>query len=313
MGGKTQSVVERYACVAQIGLKMAAMLIDSVFLLEYLAMKSKYGASMFRLSGDFIYTLAGQLRPVDALTHESSRFEIYLVVKNAAEGLNGLYIDNALGLRASWNKGLKLQDICTSVIETINTESEKILEPLDLEVLNNLKIAFTTFEITFKAELSVANLYVLTPKGAYDTNILAEYGARAFPESLESKVPEAFVDANQAARCLAFDLATAAAFHLHRAHEAVVHAYFKSIAPKAQAPDRQPLGVWIEALETHGAPKDVVAAIKDIIRLHRNPVLHPENSLTESEEAIALLGSINTSMRYMLKNIKPPAELSVME
>lgn len=265
---------------------------------------------MFRLSGDFIYTLAGQLRPVDALAHETSRLDIYFILKNAVEGLNGLFIGNPLGLRASWSKGHELRDICTSTIDSILADSEKMAEPLSADVLSKIKTAFTTFEITFKAELAVANLYAVTPKGAYDTNILAEYGARAFPESLEAKVPEALVDANQAARCLAFELATAAAFHLHRAHEAVVHAYFKNIAPAVQAPERQPLGVWIDALEKNGAPKEVIAAIKDINRLHRNPVLHPENALTESEEAIALLGSINTSMRYMLKNIVPVAEIA---
>jgi hypothetical protein len=220
-------------------------------------------------------------------------------------------VGNPLGLRASWSKGHELRDICTFAIDSILAESDRMAEPLSPDLLRRIESAFTTFEITFKAELAVANLYAVTAKGAYDTNVLAEFGARAFPESLEAKVPEALVDANQAARCLAFDLATAAAFHLHRAHEAVVHAYFKNIAPSVPLPERQPLGVWIDLLEKNGAQKEVVAAIKDINRLHRNPVLHPENALTESEEAIALLGSINTSMRYMLKNIVPTAEMAV--
>ena len=68
------------------------------------------------------------------------------------------------------------------------------------------------------------------------------------------------------------------------------------------------LGVWIGALEKVSGNQDVVlAALKDINRLHRNPVLHPETALSDNEEAIALLGSITTSMRYMLQKIVPMA------
>lgn len=260
---------------------------------------------MFRLSGDFIYTLAGQLRPIEGLTQESSKFDTYVVIDAAIKGLNNLYAGNALGLRASWSKGQELRDVCVALMQQILSDSNNANEPVGGAAILNLRKAFNTFEITFKAELAVANIYVLTSKGAYDLNILAEYGLRAFPDSLESKVPEAAIDASQAARCLAFELPTAAAFHLHRAHEAVVHAYFRHIAPNAEAPQKQPLGTWIAALEKAAAPQDVVAALRDINRLHRNPVLHPDTALTESEDAIALLGSISTSMRYMLTQIKP--------
>lgn len=260
---------------------------------------------MFRLSGDFIYTLAGQLRPIEGLTQESSKFDTYVVLDAAIKGLNNLYAGNTLGLRASWSKGQELREVCTSLIQKIISDSNNANEPIGGEAIFNLRKSFNTFEVTFKAELAVANIYVLTPKGAYDLNILAEYGLRAFPDSLESRVPEAAIDASHAARCLAFELPTAAAFHLHRAHEAVVHSYFRHIAPDAEAPQKQPLGSWITALEKAVAPQEVVAALRDINRLHRNPVLHPDTALTDSEDAIALLGSISTSMRYMLTQMKP--------
>jgi len=45
---------------------------------------------MFRLSGDFIYTLATQLRPIEGLTEESAPFQSYLVLDTAVKGLNDL-------------------------------------------------------------------------------------------------------------------------------------------------------------------------------------------------------------------------------
>lgn len=263
---------------------------------------------MFRLSGDFIYTLATQLRPIEGLSEESASFQSYLVLDTAVKGLNDLFAWNALGLNASWSKGLALRELCEKILAEMRSNPEEFGSSLRHTQFGELKSAFNTFEITLKAELSVANLYAVTRKGAYDTNILAEHGLLAFPKALEERVPEAANDARQAARCLAFDLPTAAAFHLHRAHEAVVHSYFKNIAPDATPPVKQPLGAWIKELEKLSGTQDVVvAALKDINRLHRNPVLHPETSLADSEEAIALLGSICTTMRHMLQKIVPIA------
>ena len=217
--------------------------------------------------------------------------------------LNALLNRNTLGLRSSWHKGQELLTIGNTVLESLQEDLSNAGETLELSQLASLKTAFTNFEITLKADLAVANLYVLTGKGAYDTGILAEFGVQAFPETLGQKVPDAVNDAQQAGRCIAFDLPTSAAFHLHRAHEAVVHAYFKALAPTEKAPERQALSAWIQALEKANASKEILAAVRDINTLHRNPVLHPEHTLKDSGEAVALLGSIHTSMRYMLQTI----------
>ncbi|MDO8318767.1 hypothetical protein [Rhodoferax sp.] len=217
---------------------------------------------------------------------------------------------NTLGLRSSWHKGQELLKISKEVFDSIQDDQGNIGGTLEMNQLTSLKTAFTNFEITFKADLAVANLYVLTSKGAFDTGILAEFGIQAFPDDLGKKVPDAVNDAQQAGRCIAFDLPTSAAFHMHRAHEAVVHAYFKALVPTEKSPERQALSAWVQALEKADAPKEIVAAVRDINTLHRNPVLHPEHTLKDSGEAIALLGSIHTSMRYMLPTIPGKEQLS---
>lgn len=223
--------------------------------------------------------------------------------------MEGLLSWNTLGIRSSWHKGQELLTVAKTVSEVIQQNLSDAGGTLEQHQLASLKTAFTNFEITLKADLAVANLYVLTSKGAYDTAILAESGVQAFPETLAKKVPDAVNDAQQAGRCIAFDLPTSAAFHMHRAHEAVVHAYFKAFAPTEKTPDRQALSAWVQALEKANAPKNILAAVRDINTLHRNPVLHPEHTLRDSGEAIALLGSIHTSMRYMLPTI-PDTEVT---
>ena len=263
---------------------------------------------MFRLSGDFIYTLAGQLRPLSSVSETTSQLDAFVAINEAVNALEMLLAGNILGLRASWFKGNELVEIAKRIAADILNDGANIQSSLSLANATSLKAAFTTFEVTLKADLSVANMYVVTNKGAYDTRTLAEFGLQAFPESLPAKVPEAAKDAQQAARCIAFDLPTAAAFHMHRAHEAVVHAYYKAIAPTSQPPEREPLGVWFTAIEKAGAPEKILSALRDINKLHRNPVLHPQDALADSGEAIALLGSVHTAMRHMLQRI-PAAEM----
>lgn len=263
---------------------------------------------MFRLSGDFIYRLAGQLRPAGTISDTASNLDAYFALTEAVTALESLLTSNPLGLQASWFKGNELLKLAKEMATQVIGDSSVLTDQLESYRLSMLKAAFTTFEVTLKADLSIANLYILTTKGAYDASTLAEFGLQAFPAHLLLKVPEAANDAKQAARCIAFDLPTAAAFHLHRANEAVVHAYFKAIAPNVPPPVDQPLGAWLAALVKAQAPEKIVSALRDILKLHRNPVLHPQQSLDDSEEAIALLGSIHTAIRHMLQAIPLPEQ-----
>ena len=47
----------------------------------------------------------------------------------------------------------------------------------------------------------------------------------------------------------------------------------------------------------------VLAALKDLKDLHRNPLVHPEHSLENADEAIALLGGVQAVIIPMLKEI----------
>jgi hypothetical protein len=49
--------------------------------------------------------------------------------------------------------------------------------------------------------------------------------------------------------------------------------------------------------------------LKDLKDLHRNPLIHPEHTLESVDQAIALLGSIQCVVVYMLKAVPlPPAK-----
>jgi hypothetical protein len=52
----------------------------------------------------------------------------------------------------------------------------------------------------------------------------------------------------------------------------------------------------------------VKSALRDLSKLHRNPLIHPETSLANFDEAFALYCGVFTAMEAMLKEIPlPPA------
>lgn len=163
-------------------------------------------------------------------------------------------------------------------------------------------------ETLLSAELQVVDFYAVTAKKGFDTTVLAEDGVRIFPDDLPTKLPEAIPDAQQAARCLAFDLPTAAAFHIHRVNEAVMRRYWDVVTGGKPHPESRGINAYVEAMKKDKAgDRKVWSSLSDIRKFHRNPVLHPEDQLADIEEALALLGVVVSVITFMLKQIPPPS------
>ena len=129
-------------------------------------------------------------------------------------------------------------------------------------------------------------------------------GERLFPDSLISKAPETEVDIKQGARCIAFDLPTAAGFHFHRANEAVLRRYFDSVSGSVSRPEPATMGALTGILKKQGlGDKCIIAALDNIREFHRNPLMHPEHTLASIDEAISLCCAIRAAMGYMLEHL----------
>lgn len=160
------------------------------------------------------------------------------------------------------------------------------------------------FEFVLKAELATENLYLIQQKSAFDTQTLIISGERAFPSDLEAKAPDAIEDLRQGMRCIAFELPTAAAFHMHRANEVVLGYYWDAVTKGEKRPKNQTLGAYIHELEGKKlGPKPLMSALRDIKDLHRNPTIHSDQTLETVEEAINLQGAIRAALGAMLSSI----------
>lgn len=167
------------------------------------------------------------------------------------------------------------------------------------------------FRTAFMAELGILPSFFVTQKAGFDTAMLLERGDTLFPQSLTRKVPETLADVSSSARALAFDLGTAAGFHLFRVLEAVLRRYYAHVAGGTAAPKVRTIGTYVAALERLrcGDPQ-VLATLKQIKDLHRNPLVHPE-AVISTDQAVSLFGIIRSAIEAMLISL-PEVSADVM-
>ena len=186
-------------------------------------------------------------------------------------------------------------------------DSEQKNEMLGEFELGQILGCVREFESVFRAEFRHGNLFLATPKGAYDLRMLITNGESLLPSDFLSLCPEdAHKDVQEGARCLAFELYTASGFHFHRANESVLLQYLE--ARDAEIPKykkNRNMGAYIKLLEKcNHPPKEIIACLTNLKDMHRNPLMHPEQSIDSFDEANALLGAIHTAVSAMLKEIK---------
>ena len=86
-----------------------------------------------------------------------------------------------------------------------------------------------------------------------------------------------------------------------------MHQYYDAVTNGAERPSGRNIGDYIRELknQNRGDPK-VITALENIKDLHRNPLIHPDQSLESVDDAIALLNAIHSVVVYMLKAIPEP-------
>ena len=115
------------------------------------------------------------------------------------------------------------------IIEAINqllpeqAETDRVLGLMDLYAVQE---ATKDFETVFSNEAQYIATYFVSKKGIYDTNDLIENADDLFTETAKKHIsPRAIYDICEPGKCLAFDLGTAAGFHIARAVEQVYRLY----------------------------------------------------------------------------------------
>lgn len=210
---------------------------------------------------------------------------------------------NPFNLRMTSRSGDVLSQQLTASIKLCIAEEDKD-KKVPYETAGPVETKLREFETLLRAEAADLNVYLVEQKQALDTSTIVFSGETAFSRGLSDLGDHVLQDARSAMRCIAFELPTAAAFHLHRINEAVLGIYWDTVV-SADRPKNPTLGTYISELRKRTDHDPLIVSVLDQIRaLHRNPTMHADYTLLDVEEAISLFGIVSSAIRYMLQEIE---------
>jgi hypothetical protein len=256
---------------------------------------------MIRISIPYVYNLLEALYPL-TLIKQGDTLGNHLFNLFNADNLLDQFINQSL-----WGQSLRVcrqpgNSLLRQIRELYGEEiqGEKEIEYWRVVALQN---QLTSFKAVLEAEFLITAAYLVTPQRGYDVATLIESAEVIFPTEVVVKVPEVTFDLREAGKCIAFDLGTAAGFHLLRALETVIREYWNVVMEGKPLPSNRNLGNYIKEMSDAGkGDRKVLAALKQIKDHHRNELMHPEERLT-LDEAIGLMGITQSAIVAMLKEI----------
>lgn len=273
--------------------------------------RRRKGNAMHRVDAYYLYSVATQIHPLAELKLNWSEKPKKLTTGDvmsacyvAESALTGLVERSDFKLRTC-------RDAADALIiaarmfrhRHYKDTHEDAEDPEPTEVLD-LQAKVRTFETIFAAELALYPVYVVKQKGGFDTAVLVERGWKCFPASIWVKAPSAIPDLKEGAKCLAFEVYTAAAFHLHRANESILRRYWDKVTSSTPHPSTPNIGVYLREMDRLGVGDSITkSALRDLKDQHRNPLIHPDHSIKDADEAIALMNGVHNSVTRMLIEI----------
>jgi hypothetical protein len=266
---------------------------------------------MQRVNEYRFYELGQKLKDLHAIEDESLYSKVWYPLWEAREALKGLKQD-VVAFRVSLPAVDRLINAITSIVPSeINEAVGKIPQvkdkPTDAIGISwyELSEALKQFEPVLAAECSALDTYVISQKRGYSTPDLVERSDVMLPlETRNVLQPSIIADIKSSGRCLAFDVPTAAGFHVLRAVEAVMAAYYRHLTGRELQKRNRNWAIYLKKLQEVATHSPKIYGALDHIRVnYRNPISHPEDTLTEGD-AIMLFGLSLSSIELMAEVIR---------
>lgn len=258
---------------------------------------------MRRVNTFLLFTLGRDLAPIQRLEPNSTVYgDALWPLLNARMQVESLLTNETIALRTCRQSAIQLNSAITNVIPAdIREAYEKDKsEIVNWWYVNQIIEAAKKFETVLAEELNLLDTYAVAQKGAYSTPELVSNAEVIFPENIRAKLSmQTIQDIRQAGKCLAFETPTASGFHIVRAVESVILAYFQKVTGKQPPTRMRNWGLYIKALRSHaGSNPKILDFLEHIKNSYRNPVSHPEATLS-IEEVQILLGVATSAISQM--------------
>jgi hypothetical protein len=160
---------------------------------------------------------------------------------------------------------------------TKEMEKSEAKHVLSEDEATRLRTIMLDIRKTLFAELQGRVAFVVTDKRIDVHKLMDNMGSLMAPDIFEALPEIAKYDFIQAGKCIAFEVPTAAAFHLLRGTEAVLRNFYRGIVKRKRLKDL----LWkpmVEALRARRSPpsKALLDNLDNIRANYRNPTQHPE-------------------------------------
>lgn len=141
----------------------------------------------------------------------------------------------------------------------------------------SIREGMQTVATIWKYEVVNLEAYIITEKRLPVNRLLADV-SKLFAESVYYVLPDiAQYDFAQAGKCIAFELPTAAAFHILRGTEDVLRSYYSALTtPSRQHLPWGPMVRELSQISDDPPPKELLKNLDNIRVSFRNPTQHPE-------------------------------------
>lgn len=262
---------------------------------------------MLRVDCYDFYKLGVQIHPLTLLGHDSLLHESWAALYLARLELDSFF--STFPLKTSRNPATELYSAIRVVIPDDLSQLKMNDEDGNSLTLahnaNSIARAANEFETVLKAELNGWDAFFVSQKGAYSTTDLINRAESLLPsESARAMLsPVALEDIRQAGRCLAFNLGTAASFHIARCAETFIWKYYELIVGHLPSIKVRNWGTYIRNLTAAGnADSKVIGWMTQIKDQYRNPVLHPEEIISP-DDALEFINACTSLMLCIAREL----------
>jgi hypothetical protein len=174
------------------------------------------------------------------------------------------------------------------------------------EEVTGLEFALNSFALMLSEESAKGFVVALEKQRIFDLHTLVENIQAAFnPETWPRLSVFSKREIEEAGRCLALERYTACGFHLLRAIEKECYDCATLLAQSK--PTRRDLGDYIKTLTQYGVDARTTSVLDNVRSLERNPLMHPEDWLTQ-DDAINILCIAQVSLSRLISCVEDLAK-----
>jgi hypothetical protein len=252
----------------------------------------------------FFVELGAAIEHIEKLDNAAPLFDVLFAVIPLSGHLQALAAGEHVRLSAAMHDLQALRTSIGQFQKNFFTDEEgkwKRPEPEERAEYDvaHIKALVGKLKVVLIAELRTSSSFSVTGSGIFDVGLLVNGAHRALDPEIISIVGGAVRnELDDAGKCLAFNLYTAAGFHSMRAIERVIKFYLRNFFDEKSILRLKNWGQYLEALEKVGEsailrPSDeAIALIRQIKDIYRNPVIHPDRVLNSHEAKTIFHGTI---------------------